>query len=565
MEDVRNKFVELIEKLNEGLFEREETIKKALLSAIAGEASFLLGPPGTAKSLISRRLKFAFKGAKSFEYLMNRFSQPDEIFGPYNITKLKDEGKLERMVEGYLPDSHIAFLDEIWKAGPSIQNTLLTIINEKIYRNGNVEKKVPLLALIAASNELPNKNDGLEALWDRFIIRLEVLNVKNSVSFENIIKSSSDPYIDNIPLKLKITLDDYKSYQNSIKKINIPDDILKILKHFRLMISDYNHRMEEIGEELYISDRKWKKITNLLKTSAFINGRRFVDIMDCYLIIDTAWNHVEEKNTLIQMLRDILSEYGESAIYPKKEIKSRIDMLKNNIKSETSEIITQSSYRFNEVIYNNSTYLAVILLGQMEDDAQELPLKASNSLPNKTPTNYISGSESILKLQAFISGEKSISNDDLTNVSFHHNNFSRYGYCKLYLINDEEYIDNDTIASFNGSKTFIVADFGNNAYGIELIETKVSARMPKKLDLQLIPVWENMIKEISLKIEKAKNGIEKRENVDLKHLKENLFVGEKKSDIIFEKIHKGKKDLEQFSLRLKELKEKIHDSKKIQD
>ena len=179
---------QLMKVLSQGVFEKEHVLAMALLSAIAGESIFLLGPPGTAKSLVARRLKLAFKDGNAFEYLMSRFSTPDEIFGPVSISLLKNEDRYERVVDGFLPTATIVFLDEIWKAGPSIQNALLTAINERIFQNGRNTLNLPMKALIAASNELPAEDEGLEALWDRFLVRMVSNCIKSESTFFKMIK-----------------------------------------------------------------------------------------------------------------------------------------------------------------------------------------------------------------------------------------------------------------------------------------------------------------------------------------------------------------------------------------
>ncbi len=295
--------------MKEGTFEREEVLSLSLLSALAGESIFLLGLPGVGKSMIARRLKLAFKDASVFEYLMSRFSTPDEIFGPVSISKLKDADSYERVIDGYLPDAEIVFLDELWKAGPAIQNTLLTVLNEKIYRNGKEELQIPLKGVIAASNELPAKDEGLEALWDRFLVRYIVNPIEQKNAFFRLLSPSES---DHAPIKCDpITHSEYLSFLSESRKIFIPDNILEIIYRIRERLNDKINAKDIVSGETdsdnmkyYVSDRRWKKAVNLLRMSAYLNGRKEVDLSDLMLLSHMLWN--EESS--IPEIRQVLSE-----------------------------------------------------------------------------------------------------------------------------------------------------------------------------------------------------------------------------------------------------------------
>ena len=273
----------------------------ALLCTIAGENIFLLGPPGTAKSLVAARLKEVFHGAKSFDYLMSRFSTPDEIFGPISISRLKNEDKYERLVDGYLPSADVVFLDEIWKAGPSIQNTLLTVINEHIYRNGSDTLRVPMKVLVAASNELPAKDEGLEALWDRFLVRMVSNCITQEASFFKMLRGEKSSAIQSAPRLITEVL--YRSWQAEAASVSLSGVTRDAISELRKKLSA---KEEEDGRKLryYVSDRRWKKAFRLMQTSAFLNGRTEIDLSDFLLLIHCFWNDVECREESISIVLD---------------------------------------------------------------------------------------------------------------------------------------------------------------------------------------------------------------------------------------------------------------------
>ena len=334
------RFKLLLQEMNRGIYEKNTEISLSLLAALAGESVILLGPPGVAKSMVARQLKTAFRDAQSFEYLMSRFSTPDEIFGPVSIQKLKTSDTYERAVEGYLPTADVVFLDEIWKAGPAIQNTLLTVINEKIFRNGNREMHLPLKLLVAASNELPAKGEGLEALWDRFVIRIESRPIKLEKNFRAmLLESHADfsrstralghadfsgstgvlghaDFADNADSSdLKITGEEYAEWAEKICKIGVKEEVLDAISAIRKSLRAVN--VDEAAERrnIYVSDRRWKNIVRLLRTSAFMQDREEVDICDLLPIYHCLWQEPEERDAIRSIvIRALFSPFAEKLV-----------------------------------------------------------------------------------------------------------------------------------------------------------------------------------------------------------------------------------------------------------
>lgn len=322
------RFKQLLGEMNRGIYEKETEISLSLLAALAGESIILLGPPGVAKSMVARQLKTAFRDAQSFEYLMSRFSTPDEIFGPVSIQKLKTSDTYERAMEGYLPTADVVFLDEIWKAGPAIQNTLLTVINEKIFRNGNREMHLPLKLLVAASNELPAKGEGLEALWDRFVIRIESRPIKLEKNFRAmLLESHADfsgstgilghaDFADNADFSdLKITAEEYAEWAEKICKIGVKEEVLDAIFAIRKSLRAVN--VDEAAERrnIYVSDRRWKNIVRLLRTSAFMQDREEVDICDLLPIYHCLWQEPEERDAIRNIvIRALFSPFADKLV-----------------------------------------------------------------------------------------------------------------------------------------------------------------------------------------------------------------------------------------------------------
>jgi MoxR-like ATPase len=496
---VKPKITELLKRLNDGVFEKEDVIALTLLSAVAGESIFLLGAPGVAKSLIARRLKYAFKDGSSFEYLMNRFSTPDEIFGPVSIKQLRDEDKYQRVVENYLPSATVVFLDEIWKAGPSIQNALLTILNEKIYRNGDVIiDPVPMKALISASNELPSKGEGLEALWDRFLVRIVVDGVQDKQNFNDMISKSLNSYSDTVTELLKISNDEYNKWSKDIDNIEIPISIFNVIHIIRKYIDQHNKREENKDKQIYISDRRWRKTVRLLRTSAFLNDRNAVDLMDCFLIKDCLWNETEQIQTVSQFVKDAIQKHGYSLTLNLTDIKEELSEFWHEVQDETSHM---KPIQIPKKHYQNFYLLA------------DFPR------PLFKITDYDSLGE------------------EYKTITFYNNSsddYNRRNYATNYqvkLSNKPNHIVHD-----GQLKKLVVEDF-------EKLATKRPHPAVKK-------EWDKRVKVVLTTTSNLKSQIDHFKSNDLKHIRVNLFVNQMYADIVEDNLFQIGKEIEKLELEV---------------
>lgn len=272
---VSEKVKKIVGELDASFVERKKAVRLSLLAMLSGEHVVLLGPPGTAKSLLARTICEVIQDSQYFDYLLTRFTTPDEIFGPLSIKKLEQD-IYERKTESYLPTSHIAFLDEIFKANSSILNSLLTLINERMFHNGSQLMKVPLISIFGASNETP-EDETLSALFDRFLVRVLVNFVEEDDSFSNIVFGKAG----SLPIKTKLSIKELDSLSKFAQKVKIP-------KAVQEMIIVLKRNLSEIG--VVLSDRRWKQLVGFLKTLAAVSNRNKVQEIDLLILQEMLWD-----------------------------------------------------------------------------------------------------------------------------------------------------------------------------------------------------------------------------------------------------------------------------------
>jgi len=310
---MNNQLTQLRNDLLQNFPERREAIDAILCAVLAGEHALMLGPPGTAKSALIRTIAQSF-GGRYWEKLVTKFTTVDEIFGPISLRALEQD-HYSRIITGTLAEAQIAFIDEVFKGSSAILNSMLGIMADRVFHNDGQPTSVPLLSLIGASNELPDGRE-LEALFDRFTVRVHVNYVLREASFKAIV-TSAEP-----ATKTALTVTDLEKMSWAASQVKIPDEVVDAVVTIRDALR---------SEGIIASDRRWRRSLRIVRAAAYLAGEKQAAPEDLAVLTDCLWREPAERSKIARLIgrhADPTSAQAVEIADAAREVAARVSALK---------------------------------------------------------------------------------------------------------------------------------------------------------------------------------------------------------------------------------------------
>jgi len=279
------------------LLERDSVVECAVLALILREHLLMLGPPGTAKSLLAKAACERVTGGVFYSHLLTKFTTPDELFGPLSLSALEKD-KYRRITTGMLPEAHIAVLDEIWKSNSAVLNSLLSIILERRYGEGGQMLPVPLLSLFAASNETP-EDDSLNALYDRFLLRVIVPPLADDASLRALFDLQPQAPA------ATITLDELREAQHQVQQVPLTADAVDAIVSIK-------HGLEEEG--IAASDRRWKSCAQLVRAKAWMESETQTTSDHADILVHALWAEPSQIRVVERVVNKVANPLNLEAV-----------------------------------------------------------------------------------------------------------------------------------------------------------------------------------------------------------------------------------------------------------
>lgn len=354
MSNANTRLQDVRRNLKSAFIERDSIVDGMLTAWLAGEHVLLLGPPGTAKSALSRVFSEAVAGDKPgdfFSWLLTKFSTPEELFGPISFTGLKSD-KFERVTKFKMPEAKVVFLDEIWKANSSILNSLLTALNEKLFYNGDTVSEMPLQMCIGASNEYP-EDSSLDALYDRFLVRFWVDYISDRDQFKRLLMSGGVA-----AMTARMESGDFEKLRAQVKAVKFNGTQIDTLLNIKAAVKE---------NSFFPSDRTWAKIVGLLKAKAVLEGRDHIISSDYMILCDSLWLNATDRIKLVQIIGNAADPYGSRSTAIEDMIKTALRSLPDFSLVENG---TTTKFGFMEKISPVDAQLAKLsdMISEMENE-----------------------------------------------------------------------------------------------------------------------------------------------------------------------------------------------------